>query len=873
MPDVTNAGDRILSKVLGMGDQLSQQKFQQNTEEAYLSGVAKAGTIKSEAELDSSPLMRSWQTAGYRDTMGRIAAADNESQIAIDMKSMREKSPEQFGEYLAQKRSTVMGAMQGMTLQTRQTMFAQQMLNERAAIKLHASEHYKFVVDTEAKSIKTGLETSIAALNASKSDASAYGAATDATFATAYSSIIANPKLPQEMKGKQIADLATYALESDNQALYQQIMNKKVPHVDGSSAPMSHLLSWEDNIALSKANLTSLKRTEAFRAQSYMDRSGLMEADWANPNSPLMPIEQVRAHIAEGIQGNYVNADQTKSIMEKWAMASTKKVVQADLASAYLAGDHNQFLKLGKTSQEGLDAYVNVVGRKSDLPTMVDNLLNIGKTTGQDNAFRKVGELMGPAFAQIGNNDKIDPANAVSIAGVLQKLDKAEKDGHDGAFNQFLGAFAPDVQAKVTYMRAELRKGSDPTAAIASATARVLEDAKMTPAMRTELAGTNAKEVIAAVNDLTPRGIWGTGMLYAKSFLSPTKQGRDAAGATIAATAYQGWFENDSRVNEVMAGARLAVSESMSKVLAANPHMAINDVRGMALADVSGRTVGTDWGPLVVPAGFTPQRFFGVGTDVGTERIGAALKEYIKPASPDNRIAFSLGVSGQLMYQELNKFGRPAAPAHILDPQAVKPMVEAQRQRQADDFAANHGEGVTKTVNGVSVTYNGDNTANVENSWMRRLRGDLVDHEGVKDTAYPDLSGKVVDGKPVHTVGVGVSSHNPAYPKPDAQGKVTPAQIGESFKLASNEAAQVAQRVMMKTGTISEGAFKLYGSLAYQSGPSFTKLPAYTTMLDAIGRKDEAGAMAALIASPAYKMSQPARQQYYTSQLKAAMKG
>jgi GH24 family phage-related lysozyme (muramidase) len=282
--------------------------------------------------------------------------------------------------------------------------------------------------------------------------------------------------------------------------------------------------------------------------------------------------------------------------------------------------------------------------------------------------------------------------------------------------------------------------------------------------------------------------------------------------------------------------------------------------------------VPTDWGPLVVPKGFSIQRYFGVGQDVGAERIGAALSEFIKPVTPDGRMAFRIGVNGELMYQELNAKGRPAAPAHTLDPKAVAPMVQTQRDRITESFKLDHGEGVTVDKGGIKLTFNGDNTANVDNGWMRRLRQDLVNHEGVRDTVYKDSEGNDI-------IGVGfLVKHSKTDMRPQSikvgpDGKVTPAQIQETLMRETDRAAQTATRIMGGTGMRSEAAFKLYSSLAYQSGNGFTKLKAYEPLMRAIVSKDANAAQEALKASPAYRLAHPERQQYYLTNLIAAMKG
>lgn len=874
-PDVgSSSSERVLQGILGVASKLADQKLQMGKEEAYLSGVAAVGTIKSEAELEANPVTKDWARSGYRDTVGRLAAADNESQIAEDMHNMREKSPEEFSDYLAEKRSALLASFQGMSLDTRKTMFAQQMMSERAAIKKHGAEHYNFVIETEQKSVQAANFAANSAMNTAKvagpnGDASeVYGSAVDAAFTTGYSSIVLNPKLPPAAKAKLVTELASAALDSDNQAMFLKMQQTKVTLPDGSSAPMITLATPEDQLKLSGMYRESLKRTEPFRSSKYMAQQAGMQADWDNPNTPLQSEPEVLAFRDDGLRRGYMNADQGRTFLNDYYRASAKKAATGTLASAYGAGDQQTYLQLGKTSDEALDAWVGVMGKTLPMPDLVVKLLTIGNTTGQENAFRKVGQLMAPAFAQLGNRSDIDPANAASIAGVLQLLDSSERAGQQGAFSQFLSAMSTENQSKITYMRDELRKGSDPVTAIAKSTALVLEESKLTPAMRAELSQSKAKDIKAVVDEITPRGMWDSTVLGIKSLL-PTKGG-EAATAQLALRPYEGWFENPDRVNEVMATGKLELLKKMQSLSQLNPSMSPDSLQRMALADLKVRTVPTDWGPLVVPDKFTPQQYFGVPTSTPNDRIGAAIKEYVH-AGPDSRMAFSIGVGGELFATELNAKGSRVR-SYSIDPKAVAPLVQKQQDKFAAQYQEDYAGGVTRTVGNLTVQFNGANTANVENSWMKQYRIDLVNHESIRDVPYEDASGKVVDGKKVQTVGVGVSSHNPNYPQPGPDGKVTQAQINASFMKASNDAAVAANYAMLSARVNSEPAFRLFASLSYQSGTGFAKMESYSKMMAAIRERNAPVAAAALVQSPAYQMSHETRRKFYAKQLEDLLK-
>lgn len=858
--DTSSMTDRLLERLVGTGSKLADQAVSRGNEEAYLRGVAQAGQVESEADLQSDPLTRDWTGAGYRDTMGRIAAADADAKLSTDMKWLREQSPEEFSKYLAQRRGTLVEAFNGMTLEQRRAQLGSMLLNERAATKLHSAEHYKFVVDTEVKSVQAVNYLSNAQLNAAKLESpgvdslGAYKAATQAAYATLNSSVLQNPKLPTSVKANLVAERATLALADDNQALFLAMQSQPVTMPDGTQMPPLSLLPADEQAKLSNAYRESLKRTEATRATGYMGDLAKAQADWDNPNTPLQTERSVLDMLDKGVRNGFTSADQYKTILQDYYKASEKKAATGTLAQAYAAGDQQAILSAGKTNNEALDAYVNAMGRKMPLQELVGNLLVLGNTTGQQNAFKKVGELMQPAFAQFGNRETINPANAASITAVLQALDASEAAGKTGATAQFMSAFDEQTAAKISYFRENLRARQDPVSAITMATERVLEDSKMTPAMRAALAANSAKDISAAVAEITPRGLWGSAVLGVQSLLSPS------ARAEQALTVRRKWFENEDRVNEVMATGKLELSKKMQQLATTSPHLTADSLQKQALANIYGRTVETDWGPLVVPDGTTPQQYFGVDRSTPPDRIASAMAEYLKPAE-GNRVAFSLGVSGQLVVQELNEKGKPAKPSMVIDPKQVAPLVQKQQSAMNANYKENYGAGLTRKVGDAAVTYNGGNTANVDNSMMRGFRDNLVKHESVRSTPYKDTLGNT-------TVGVGIMERNPAYPKPGPDGKVTDAQISTSFMAASDQAARVGTKVMTSTVTTGSGAFNLFSSLAYQSGPNFFELPQYKTMLTAIRGRHQQAALNALQATPAYKASGADRRSFYEQQLK-----
>lgn len=164
-----------------------------------------------------------------------------------------------------------------------------------------------------------------------------------------------------------------------------------------------------------------------------------------------------------------------------------------------------------------------------------------------------------------------------------------------------------------------------------------------------------------------------------------------------------------------------------------------------------------------------------------------------------------------------------------------------------------------------TMHYNGDNSAGVPASTALAFRNNLRDNEGVRDKEYKDLSGAVHKdgprkGKPIMTVGIGVSSHNKWYPKTDENGYITGEQMRESFMGASNDALVHGADLARSKGMNTSSAIQLFSELAYQSGTAFNTQAnatgtAYRVFLKAMDTGDVLFAKHAFKNTPAWKWS------------------
>jgi hypothetical protein len=163
-------------------------------------------------------------------------------------------------------------------------------------------------------------------------------------------------------------------------------------------------------------------------------------------------------------------------------------------------------------------------------------------------------------------------------------------------------------------------------------------------------------------------------------------------------------------------------------------------------------------------------------------------------------------------------------------------MVQDQRQRQADQFRMDHGEGVTMEVGGVKVTYNGDNTSGVDNAWMRRVRDDLVS------------SGTIFV---------------------DPKAKLPPQLVSAALMQDTDRAAKQAVLAMRATGTTGEAAFKLFTGLTLSAD---MKDPTYQRLARAMKERNPNAAATALAATPLYRQVPGPRKAYLMANLNNAMK-
>lgn len=854
--------DNILGAVVKPLQQMASGEITTAREEAYLTGQAAAAANQSSDSVNSNLVTKDWATAGYADTKGRLAQADAEAQTAVDMAKLKEQDPQKMREYLAQRRNDLMPSLDGMSLDARKGFLAQQLTSDRAAIAKHSVEHQKFIVDQITQSVSTGMSVRFDAMTNAKTDAVAYKTAADDAYAGMYNNVWSNPNLPHDSQVKLTTEAAVMALGQNHQALYENMRDQKLP---GKDTTMLDALPFDDQVKLSKAYEQSKTDTAGMRLADFNTQRGLMEAGFGDALSPAMSFKDVKAFVDQGLQNGAIKAGDVTSITKAWAEGNEKKMVSSKLAGAYASGDVNTMFGLDKSEGDGYKAFIAQAARNNvDPATTVGNLLQIGTTTGQQSAFKGVGELTRSAVSAIGMGGTIDPGQAKMLNTVFTALDAAQAKGQSGAMSAYLTSFSDDERSKIMMYREGLQSGKAPAVAAADAADKLMKTSQLSEQEKNVLAQNHAKADMAVVADITPRGLWGT----IKNNMPDIVRSQDAINEGKIGTG-KGWFENPDRVEQALAQSKSALLEELNYASRSNPFASDDSRKSLALSKVAERTLDLKDGPLVLPrlpSGTTVQDYFGVNKSIPTSTIQDTLSELHK-AGDGNRVAYKVTGQSQLQWQEYGKNGELVNPGGTFDPRSIGLAVQEKQDAITEKFNKTDGEGVTvKGSDGSKVTFNGNNTIGVDNGLMLQVREDLAKHESVRGTPYEDLSGKVVDGKKVQTVGVGVSSHNPFYPTVQADGTVDQHGIDSSFEGASNAAAKTGAGVVRQVGLVGSAPFRLFTELSYQGG-SVNK-----DIVSAMKSRDLPDAMKALKASPQYLMSGAARRQHYEDLTEASLK-
>lgn len=827
------AGDeQWMDKMLvGMGNQAAtvlNKMADVEFSNLYLEGAAKAGVIESEDELQGNPLTRDWKVAGYRDTMGKLALADNEASFIADLPKLREKGSEELQAYLSERRNKIMPALGSMSREARAAAAGQLLLQDRSATKQWTTEHTKFIIEQKSQAVHAQWGTSMRVLGNSQIQAATgqlkpedFQEQLRTTSGTVVGSVWMDNSLPTPVKQQLTFEMLQSALANDSVALYDYITANAVPDGSGGMSTLNSRLSGEQQLRLANTYREAMSRTNDARSMFRMEQVANLEAQ-IDSNTYTGTYSELTGLLNPMVLNKSITGEKRGNIINKYLDKQLKNQNDSALGEALLRGDVSTIFNAGKSIKDGVDALEATMARRGVSPAQrLQTWLNVG-VAGVDVGFKKAGEFLGVSLRQMVNSadGTVLPQHAQTFLTINAALRKAEANGQNNTRIQLLSGLGEDDRLFAEQIMRRVDTGASLDEAVQRAKDAQAKDEGLSPSMRAARASTVSTAVSKSIDAIEPRGLLETAWSHTKAIFSDSAATDLKLQPRSTMSDRDGWFSNSPTVQFYTEQVRQAVRLEADNTLMLRPSASAEEVMSVAKANVAARTISTEQGPLIMPRNVNLQTVFGVGP--GNESaIGHAIDGMLKETVADSRwqLAFD---QGRLHAQEFDKNGARVGNGMFINPADIRTRIQEDVSKQRKIADEQFGVGKTVKTDGIEVTYNGTNSAGVPASWMTGFRDNLVAHEGVRSKAYKDLSGnKDRKGNLIMTVGVGVSSHNKNFPQLGPDGTVTSSQASASFNGASNDAAVFGARAARSLGWNNEAGFKLMSELAYQSGTGF----------------------------------------------------
>ena len=819
--------DKMLEQLGGNAANMLNKMADIEFSNLYLEGQEKAGMIESEEELQGNPLTRDWQVAGYRDTMGKLALADTEAQFAVDITKLREKGPDGIQAYLTARREKLMPALGSMSREARSAAAGQLLLQDRAATKKWTTEHAKFIIEQKSQAVHTQWNTSLRTLGDAQIKKQLgeiqdkdYNEQLRSTVGTMVQSVWMDGSLPQGVKQQLTFEMLQNALSNDSVDLYDFVASNAIPDGSGGSSTLMSRLTGEQQGKVADAYREALSRTRDVRNMAVAEQVANLEAQIDN-DAYTGTYKDLTGMLDPMLVSKGITGERRKDILEKFLSKQLKGEQNSALAELYLRGDLNGIFSAGKEQADGLKALDAMLTRRKASPEQRLNAYLQSGLNGMDGGFKKAGEVLGTALRQIRSPDgTVLPQHLATVRTINNAVRKAEERGQTGIRVALLSGLSEGDRMFAERVFAQVDGGASYDEAVLKATDTEAKEAQLTPAVKAAQTQQVAKAVTSEIAKLEPRGVLSSTWTWAKSIFSSDAASDLKLRPWSGIGDRDGWFGDGPTVQFYTQRVREELANEANHVLLQSPGASADQVISVAKANVAARTISTRFGPLTMPRNVKIEDAFGVGKG-NQAAIGPALNAMLKETKEDAnwQLAF---VNGRLFAQEVDRTGQRVGTGTYINPKdigkKIKQMTDAEKVTANDAF----GSGRRVQIGGVTVQFNGRNTAGVPATWMLGLRSNLVNHEGISDKPYRDLSGaKDTKGNPIMTVGVGLSSHNRNYPKVQPDGSVKMEDITSSFLNASNDAAVAGSKVARALGQHDHHTFMLMSELAYQSGTAF----------------------------------------------------
>ena len=819
--------DKMLEQLGGTAANMLNKMADIEFSNLYLEGQAKAGVIESEEELQGNPLTRDWQVAGYRDTMGKLALADTEAQFAVDIAKLREKGPEEIQAYLATRREKLMPALGSMSREARAAAAGQLLLQDRAATKTWTTEHAKFIIEQKSQAVHTQWNTSLRTLGNAQIKKQLgelqdkdYNEQLRSTVGTMVQSVWMDGSLPQGVKQQLTFEMLQNALTNDSVDLYDFVASNEIPDGAGGASTLMSRLTGEQQGKVANSYREAQSRTRDARNMAVAAQVANLEAQIDN-DAYTGTYEDLTGMLDPMLVSKGITGERRQGIINKFLDKQYKGEQNSALAELYLRGDLNGIFSAGKEQTDGLKALDAMLTRRKASPEQRLNAYLQSGLNGMDGGFKKAGEVLGTALRQVRSPDgTVLPQHLATVRTINNAVRQAEERGQTGIRVALLSGLAEGDRMFAERVFAQVDGGASYDEAVQKATDTEAKEAQLTPAVKAAQTQQVAKAVTSEIAALESRGVLSSTWTWAKSIFSSDAAADLQLRPWSGVGDRDGWFSDGPTVQFYTQRVREELANEANHVLLQSPGASADQVISVAKANVAARTISTRFGPLTMPRNVKLEDAFGVGKG-NQAAIGPALDAMLKETKEDAnwQLAF---VNGRLFAQEVDRTGQRVGTGTYLNPKDVSTKIKQMTDAEQEKANSVFGSGRRVQQDGVTIQFNGLNTAGVPATWMMGYRDNLVNHEGIRATPYQDLSGaKDTKGNPIMTVGVGVSSHNPRYPKVQPDGTVKVEDIRRSFVEASNDAAIAGSKAARDLGRHDQPTFMLMSELAYQSGTAF----------------------------------------------------
>ena len=846
---------RLLQGLLGTAQQVTDKLFDRHLQEEYLRGAAAVGQGKAESELEGSALTRDWAVAGFRDTAGKLQMAQTEAQMAADMKRLREQSPADFQKYLAQRRADITPTFEGMSFEQRQAAFGKLLLSDQAAIQKHKTEHAEWQIEQRMKPIQASTAAAIQNLEAArlKNDSVAYETALSGFIGTVYADINFDAAFDASAREKLNMQVASALFAGNQIAAAEALMNTPMPAAPDGTGERTTLLSrmsLESQEKYGNMLRTAYDRTEDMRNIEWRQQDAASEAAMSRGTFDLT-YNEYDAFLQSGLQRGALKGGQYASKLKAFEEYQYNELRLHNLSQAALTGDVGRMASLNANEEDIVSAALKVAQRRGDpLESQIGMLASIG-TKGFATAYKRMGELVAPAFrVLVDDKGNVNASQAQLVQTTLKMVEGFEAQGYQNASAQFLAGLPEDARSRAQSLMYELKRGGDAAQAVQATLAKEATTKNLSAQGRAQMAANLNREVQKELADFT-----GTRGFFSSLFQSVIQ----TEGGTLERPVH--WFaQSEAAAGEAAFQARSELQASVERISRDAPHLTASQVVEQAKADLFGRTVVTKDGPLFAPPGTTIGNLYNVPVAVQSQ-IGRAVDNIsgrYKREFPNTAAVRYENYHGQISVIGVDEDGTQTFARPLLKEELHGELAKF-KDRAADVGRAEMGSGIE--VRG--VRFNGANSAGVYPSVMLEFRKNLIQHEGVVTTATPDAgNGKL-------NIGVAVNEGNDFFPRDlnlKKDDPVPPEVIRSSFLAASDDAAKDGVRIAQSAGLRGRAAQLLAMELTYQSGRGHVKdhAPVYA----AIRAGDAERAVQEFRNTPAGKFTEEKHKERFDSYVK-----